>query len=238
MSGLKGSPMPLNPPMCSVCDDTLWIPVQVGDETKMKACECQIWKRKKTLIERWIPAMWRDVRVSTLEPSHALDGIFPYKNQIEVIKKIQEKPLKAHSFFGPSGVGKSRFLFALLREAIEEKCKYLFFSKMAPMIRAIRDNEFHRLPPERMHEVIIPEALEKCKDEPMHIFIDEFDKIPITEDVGLKVFELLDYIYEHQDLAKLVIASNLSQKNFLDIWGEAIYRRIEAITNVHILGRR
>lgn len=175
--------------------------------------------------------------MSELTPTHVLDEIFPYQIQEEVIGDLKDKPLRAHSFFGPSGVGKSRFLYALLREAIDCGRKFIFFSKMAPMIRAIRDNEFQRLPEERWHEVVTPDDLNNCTSEPMHIFIDEFDKVPFTDDVYLKIFELIDFIYENQDRARLTIASNLSQDNFTAIWGEAVLRRITMITNVHNLWR-
>lgn len=181
--------------------------------------------------------MWRGLRVKDLIPAPALNEDFPVSQQQSVIDDLKRDPLGAHSFIGPSGVGKSRFLYCLLHEAIEEGCRHIFFSKMASLIRSLRDNEFKQLPEERWHEIITPDDLEDCEKEPMHIFIDEFDKIPLTDDIYLRIFELVDFVYEHQNKAVLCICSNLALNNFTAIWGEGMLRRIGTVSKLHELWR-
>lgn len=183
-----------------------------------------------------MPDMWRGLRVSELKPTNDFGLDFPVSKQEAIIKSMQEYPLKGHSFFGPSGTGKSRFLHCLLQEAIEANCRHIFYSKMAQMIRGIKDNEFNKLPEERWHEIITPDDMDKCSvDNPLHIFIDEFDKVKFDDDIYLRVFELVDFIYEHHGKAELSICSNLSFKDFAEIYGPALLRRIQVITTVHEL---
>jgi hypothetical protein len=112
----------------------------------------------------------------------------------------------------------------------------VFYSKMGNLVRAIRDNEFGRLPEERWDEIIDAEDLRKRKaGNPIHIFIDEIDKVPATDEVYLKILDLFDFIYENQDCAVVSVCSNLDPDKFAEIWGEALFRRIEAISKAIVI---
>jgi DNA replication protein DnaC len=181
--------------------------------------------------------MWQGLRVDDLKPLPDLSEStgFTTNDQNEVIADLQAYPFSGHSFFGSSGTGKSRFLSCLLQEAILAD-KDVFYSKMSALIRAIRDNEFGRLPEERWGEIIDADDL-RARDHgrPLYIFLDEIDKIPITDEVFLKVLELFDFIYENSDSAVISVCSNLSPESCEGIWGVAVTRRILALTHVHIL---
>jgi DNA replication protein DnaC len=180
--------------------------------------------------------MWRGLRTEKLLPIGAFGSEFTISRQQEVIDNLKADPLRGHSFFGPSGMGKSRFLHCLLQEAIEASCKHIFFSKMSALIRAMQDNEFKQLPEERWGELVnMDDVAQTPENEPYFIFIDEFDKVPITDSVYLKIFELIDFIYENQEKAKLFISSNLSLQAFIDVWGESVLRRIQVVSKVHLL---
>jgi DNA replication protein DnaC len=176
--------------------------------------------------------MWRGMRVAELKPYRDIDDIFPVKRQAALIKIIQANPFRGYGLFGPSGCGKSYILHCLIQEAVMTG-RDVFYSKMGNLIRAMRDNEFGRLPEERWGEIIDADDLKNRKPgKSLHIFIDEIDKIPITDEVFLKIFELVDFIYENQDAAILNVCSNLGPERFSEIWGEALYRRIEAVSEV------
>ena len=134
---LKGTLISV-PPICPRCNDTMIIEVEEPDRPTFmarigKPCECVVGRRKRRLAEMWVPEIWRGLRAESLRPASAISRDFPIKQQEEVIAAIKKDPLGAHSFLGPSGTGKSRFLHCLLQEAIEASRKHIFFSKMAPL---------------------------------------------------------------------------------------------------------
>lgn|SRR5208282_164946 len=57
------------------------------------------------------------------------------------------------------------------------------------------------------------------------IFLEEIDKVKLSEFAINQIFRLLDAVDRHQ--AQLVMDSNLSRRQFLDLFGEPIYRRIK-----------
>ena len=101
----------------------------------------------------------------------------------------------------------------------------------------MRENEFGRLPEERWDEILDADDLRNRKPgKPIHIFIDEIDKIVITDEIYLKILELFDFIYENKESAVLNVCSNLTPDRFSEVWGEAMYRRIEETTEVILIG--
>jgi DNA replication protein DnaC len=234
----SGGLIPSTIPKCQKCNDTQLIDVipsdklPIGSSRVVRFCECREENRRNKLIELIVPKMWRGLRVSDLQPYPAIAEIFPLKRQAALIKKIQADPFQGYSLFGPSGCGKSRMLHCLIQEAIYAG-KDVFYSKMGNLIKAIRDNEFGRLPEERWNEILDTEDLKKRnKGNPLHIFIDEIDKIPITDEVYLKILNLVDFIYENQELAVLNVCSNLDTSKFVITWGDALYRRIESVSRI------
>lgn len=233
-----GGLIPSTTPKCPKCNDTQLIDVippeslPPGTARTVRFCECWEESRHQKQVERFVPKMWRGLRVADLQPYPGIAELFPLKRQSALIKKIKEDPFKGYALFGPSGCGKSRLLHCLLQEAIHTG-KEVFYSKMGKLISVIRENEFGRLPEERWDEIVDADDLQKRKPgKPLYIFIDEIDKIPITDEVYLKILELIDFIYENQESAVLNVCSNLSTEEFAVIWGDALYRRIESISSV------
>lgn len=229
-----------NEPKCLICNDEGFIRVKIeGEEERycpITPCQCAIKKRKEATIKRYTPEIWIGLSVNELQPWGVIDEIFSVESQGKIIRELQQNPLSGHSFFGCTGTGKSRFLHCLLQEAVNAG-KNVFFSKMSNLITGIRDEEFGRLPQERWGEIIDTEDLRRRKEKnKLHIFIDEIDKIPRTDDVYLKFFELIDFIYEHKECAELSVCSNLSLVEFSVEWGTALARRISDVSDCHILG--
>jgi DNA replication protein DnaC len=179
--------------------------------------------------------MWQGLRVADLQPYPGIGKIFPIDHQEELIQIIKFDPFKGYALFGPSGCGKSHIMHCLLQEAILTG-KEVFFSKMANLLRVMRENEFGRLPEERWGEILDADDLKSRKPgKPLYIFIDEIDKIAITDDVFLKFLELVDFIYENKESAVLNVCSNLSPESFAKVWGEALLRRIEFISTAIVI---
>jgi hypothetical protein len=226
-------------PNCQKCRDDHFIPVQAEDGIRMKVCDCLRDEIRKEKIDRIVPKMWRGWSIDNLEPVPGFVEFFPHftkKVQTELIAELRANPFEGHSFYGPSGIGKSVYLYCLLQKAILSG-KSVFFSKMYNLIKSIRENEFGKLPEERWDEIVDEGDLKKRTPEsPLYIFIDEFDKVTDSEDVYLKIFNLIDFIYENNDLAKLYICSNLPLGEFVSNYGDALTRRINAISIAHNLG--
>ena len=232
-------------PECSICQDKEWIKDIPEGATLLDImtipvhpCVCHKGKTQRREIKRLVPEMWQGLRLSSLKPSNnsELVKLFPYSQQQEVIKDLQDYPYSGHVFIGPSGTGKSRFLHCLLQEAILDG-KRVFFSKMSKLIKAMQDNEFKNLPEERWSEMIDAADLKaNSSKKPLYIFIDEMDKIKPTDDVYLKFFDLIDFIYENRSSAILTICTNLSEESLGEVWGLALARRIITISKPHYIG--
>lgn len=232
---------PSQKPKCPKCNDTQVIQVYVEnrdprDPVPVRFCECREESKRQKLIERYVPNMWKGLRIENLNPWEYIEDMYPIDKQAEVIKDLKSAPFAGHSFFGPSGTGKSRYLHCLLQEAIIAG-KDVFFSKMAKLIFLMREEELGRLPQERWIEIIdIQDLKRRSVGNQIHIFLDEIDKINISDDVYLKFLEIVDYIYENRHVAVLSMCTNLSLDGFVSVWGEAIARRIMTLTHVHVTG--
>ena len=225
-------------PRCLRCNDTQIVQVvpaadlPLGTAPVVRFCECREESRRQKLIARIVPDMWVGLKVADLRPYPGIAEIFAISSQENLLRIIKADPMRGYAFFGPSGCGKSRFLHCLIQEAINQG-KEVFYSKMGRLIQVMRENEFGRLPEERWGEIIEADDLRSRKDgDRLHIFIDEIDKIPITDDAYLKILELVDFIYENRNRATLNVCSNLDTDKFAKIWGDALSRRIEDICKV------
>jgi DNA replication protein DnaC len=193
--------------------------------------------KRRIKIEKFVPVQWQGLKAADLKPWSEIEEVFPLDQQRTVIEAIQKDPLGGHSLFGPSGTGKSRILYCLLQEAILAG-RDVFFSKMPKLVRSIRDYEFKRLPQEKWDEIIEAEDLhDRKKGNPLHIFIDEVDKINLVDEPYLKIFELFDFIYEHKESAVVSVCSNLTMGDFVNIFGEGLARRIMVVSDhVTVIG--
>ena len=68
------------------------------------------------------------------------------------------------------------------------------------------------------------------------IFVDEFDKVNVTDFALNSVGELVDTIYNFSGQdgkgVQFVMATNLNRQEFLSVWGNHILRRIEEMARV------
>jgi len=198
-------------------------------------CECRFKKRCRRLVRLNVPEQWHGLRLLDLKPWDKIKDVFPIADQEKLIQELHDNALEGHFFIGPSGVGKSRFLYTLYQEALWSK-KATFCSKTSDLVSALKDNEFQRLPEERWHEIVTSDDIRR-RETPIHIFLDEFDKIPSTDFVYNMIFKLIDTIYEFPSRAKLSVCTNLSPAYFEEIWGKALFRRLTEVCRTHRLWR-
>ncbi len=68
------------------------------------------------------------------------------------------------------------------------------------------------------------------------IFVDEFDKVNVTDFALNSVGELVDTIYNFSGQdgkgVQFVMATNLNRQEFVSVWGNHILRRIEEMSSV------
>jgi len=220
-------------PDCPKCNDTEFIGVP-GTQS-VRFCECHTRKKAEAIIKRTVPELFRGIRVKDLAAWDVIEGVLPKQDQEVMIESIRNDPLGSHFFCGPSGVGKSRFLYALYQEALFSGVD-TFCSRASKLADAMTDNKFKRLEEDRWGEIIIADQLIDRK-RPLHIFIDEFEKIPDSDFVFNMIFEIVDVIYENPSRARLSLCTNLTPKFFIDRFGEALYRRICNICTIYKLWR-
>ena len=218
-------------PKCSVCQDTGWIYKVDSEGTKRAGkCQCVIDRELKAEIRRLIPEKFREVDLRSIKPQESMALVLPIDKQREILADLKSDPVRARSFMGPTGVGKTFLMCAIAREAILSR-RRVFFTKMNVLVRALRDEEYNRLPEDRWNEAVTIDNL--IPDEwgrPTHLYIDEFDKVPGFKDIYPRVFDLVDFCYTTESRARLFITTNLGPDEFVEEWGAALFRRIEEIS--------
>ena len=95
--------LPLKP-KCEKCLDRQIVTIEPGvpgTSAKVKFCECRDKVRKEAQIKKYVPFMWRGLRVNDLEPWPDADlETFPIKVQKKLISSLKAQPFAGH-FFRP-----------------------------------------------------------------------------------------------------------------------------------------
>lgn len=194
-------------------------------------CECYLRRDTDRRLRR-LGVRERDAVLSRLMPCSDMKKCFaPIELQHRAITQLQKRPDDSFAFFGPTGVGKSTYIAALYRHAVEKQRRGTFYVQMGDLLRELRDLEFGRDQCPYLTKRVIHELAEDGIRP--RVFLDEFDKITATEFARNAVHDLIDFVYQlagdNGKGAQLVVATNLSRQKFSDIWGAHVLRRIEAM---------
>ncbi len=215
---------------CARCGGTGWEPVSSDGVRQVRQCQCAIEKQKRELLAR-IPVRYRDARLETLVPCLDSSRCFaPAEIQQRSIELLKARPDDSYCFLGSVGIGKSHFLAALYRHAVETQGTACYFVQASELVKGFREIEFGGDFEPFLCLPTIRRDIEEGRHP--HIYIDELEKIPTFSQFSwAKVSEFFDGLYRLSDrnsqALQLCVASNLDRAEFEDFYGGASLRRIQ-----------
>ncbi len=220
---------------CSKCSGTGWAPANDKGVRKVHRCPCVVERQKHALLTR-IPVRYRDARLETLVPCLDSSRCFaPAEIQQRSIELLKDRPDDSYCFLGSVGIGKSHFLAALYRYAVETQGTACYFVQASELVKGFREIEFGSDFEPYLCVPTIRRAIEQGLRP--RIFIVELEKVPTySQFVWAKVSEFFDALYRLSDrdskALQLCIASNLSRSECEQFWGAAILRRLQELCTV------
>jgi hypothetical protein len=206
-----------------------------------------------------IPAKYRDVRLSQLQPSKL--SRLPFEDQVKLYKDVNEKKLEGWAFFAPAGYSKTTVSWGLFKYALLENLQIALWTGKSEYVRrgCMEGPRLQNYNPCYVYQESVPEWLEKIQaswgEERVapprlnfeqiaraerdgfrpRVFLEEIDKIKEGSEWNTnKIFTLLNAVDKHK--GQLVLDTNLSRRQFMDRFGEAIYRRVKENCNMREFG--
>lgn len=218
--------------VCAKCSGTGWEPVNGSGVRQVRRCACAADRQKNTLLAR-IPSRYQDARLETLVPCLDPTRCFaPAEIQQRSIELLKARPDDSYCFLGSVGIGKSHYLAALYRHAVETQGGCCYFVQASELVKGFREIEFGSDYEPYLCVPTIHRAIEQGLRP--RIFIDELEKIPtLSQFSWAKVSEFFDALYRLSDrdskALQVCVASNLSRSEFEEFWGGAILRRLQEL---------
>jgi hypothetical protein len=192
-----------------------------------------------------IPEKYRGVRLSQLAPSDK--SRLPLDGQQKLYDELRANPLGGWAFFAPAGYSKTTCSWALYKIALVDNLKRCLLTSGGTEWEPDRPNRTDS-PWVFVFQASMPEWLARIQAswdggqkprlnfEKMgaarklgytpRVFLSEIDKIKDGSDWATnQIFMLFDAIDVHK--GQLVFDTNLSREQFLNRFGEAIYRRVK-----------
>jgi hypothetical protein len=186
-----------------------------------------------------IPEKYAWVRLAQLKASEM--SRLPILQQTALYDELRAKPTSGWAFFSPAGYSKTTCSIALYRRAIVENLhrswelysdrSWLAAQKLHVWRKSVPDlfaQIFARYDDKTAPQPdITVEKIQAAKNEGFtpRVFLEEIDKQKITEHTAHQMFRLVDALDRH--VCQIVLDSNLSTQQFLDMYGEPIARRIK-----------
>ena len=216
----------------SKCSGTGWESVEGNDVRQVRRCSCSIEQEKRQLLSL-VPVRYRDARLETLTPCLDTSRCFaPPEIQERSIALLKNRPDDSYCLLGGVGIGKSHYLAALYRHAVETQGTACYFVQASELVKGFREIEFGSDHEPYLCVPTIRRAIEQGLRP--RIFIDELEKIPTFSQFSwAKVSEFFDVLYRLSDrdskALQLCVASNLDRTEFEEFWGGAILRRLQEL---------
>lgn len=197
--------------------------MEVVPEKGARACICAL-KRERQRVLGKIPPKFREIRIDDLEPMPAR-----HKTQVDHVPFIKANPDRSYFLAGDPGTGKSTFMWALYRHAIEKGETRVVICTLSELLDEYRnfigasmrndDPKMPRLSP-----------WELKTEQKFSIFLDDIDKANPTDYAAEQIFNLVNAVYEFRH--QLVVTTNKTVDRLIahydrsDHRGEAIVRRM------------
>jgi hypothetical protein len=207
-----------------------------------------------------VPTKYQDVNPWHIQPS--TKSRLPLEDQAKLYKDIQDHPLEGWAFFAPAGYSKTTCSWALYRYALGMNLKRAIYTGKEEWIRVahMESRPVRYWTPCYIWQTAVPEWLERIQaswDEDSkvtppalsfdkiekarrdgftpRVFLEEIDKIKEGSEWNTnKLFTLINAIDKHK--GQLVLDTNLSRRQFMNRFGEAIYRRVKENCNMREFG--
>jgi hypothetical protein len=196
------------------------------------------------LIVEVVPEKYRDVRLSLLQPSPK--SRLSLAEQATLYDELRANPNSGWAFFAPAGYSKTTCSYALYKYALADnmkrchqtgKSEFVLHTngRPAPQCYVWRKSVPDLLQQHFTHmddrnapkPGITVEKIERAKRDGItpRVFLEEIDKIKPSEFATNQLFRIFDAIDRHR--GQIVLDTNFSRQQFLDTFGEPIYRRVK-----------
>lgn len=218
-------PQALSSNHCKNCGDSEYI-LRNGS---VVPCECLHRRHRDEYSKSIIPPKYVNNRLSAISPYAGISKNISTERQKRVIDLLKVNPLAGYLFLGPTNVGKTHLLYTLANEAIYAG-RHVVASSASQIIKSAREAEFNKEEASVIDRDII------LQHEFTHIFIDELDKLKLSEWVQLLLFDLIVLAHDYSDRVKISVTSNLPPKSFEDNYGAAFYRKLTEISKLIVYG--
>jgi DNA replication protein DnaC len=181
-------------------------------------------QRKRLLAN--IPSKFASAQLEMIQPDPLI-----HPKQASILSTLRANPEGSYFFAGRPGKGKSLFMWALYRYAVEKGVRRVVVCTLSDLLeeyrsvfRSIDIGEMPRTPR------LLPEHLQQ-NEAKYAIFLDDIDKANATDYAAEQVYRLVNAIYEYGH--QLVVTTNKSERELIDQYnkrdslrGEPIVRRM------------
>ena len=207
-----------------------------------------------SIAERVVPAKYKPFSLKDLQPSEA--SRLPLGEQARLYDEMRANELAGWAFFAPAGYSKTTCSYALFRRAILANLKVWWPRQNEwPKYEWEPEGVCNRIPRIYVWRKSVPDLLQQHFDRfnyvegegrerppkpavsvesieeavrrgyTPRVFLEEIDKVKPSEFAINQIFRIFDALDRHK--GQLVIDTNLSKQQFMDVYGEPITRRVK-----------
>lgn len=209
----------------SVCEICYGVGMEIVPGKGARTCECRLTEERKRLLAN-IPHKFATSCLGSLIPDASV-----HPKQASILSALRAEPEGSYFFAGRPGKGKTMFMWALYRHAVETGTRTVAVYSLSDLLeeyrqvfRSLEMNEMPRIPK------LLPENLQQNKRK-YAVFLDDIDKANATDYAAEQVYRLVNAIYEYGH--QIVVTTNKSEQQLIDQYnkrddsrGEPIVRRL------------